>query len=156
MPLCPVNQMRPLPSKAAVLRLAYDVLRPCPDRFARGIDAHDGVLAAVGEPRRPVRPDNDAVRCGIRAERDALDRTARRVQLPGNAVILSGVPDLAAWPDSHIVRIVTAGQVVIPGFLGVGRYQGRRRDSKHDEQATHKRLHFGNAGNYSRNKRSIL
>jgi len=26
MPLCPVNQMRPLPSKAAVLRLAYDVL----------------------------------------------------------------------------------------------------------------------------------
>jgi hypothetical protein len=33
------------------------------DLQALRIDANDGVEAAIGDPRRPVRPDDDPVRC---------------------------------------------------------------------------------------------
>src|SRR5262249_34519079 len=80
--------------------------RPFLDLLRRRLDAHNGVLAAIGEPGGPIRPDDDTVRRGLLAECNALDLGGGWVQSAGNAEVLARVPNLSAWPDGHIVRIV--------------------------------------------------
>src|SRR5215831_8574142 len=87
--------------------------------FVVGSTRHNCVLTAVGEPGRPVRPDDDTVRRGLLAEWNTLDLAAGWVQSAGNAEVLARVPNLAAWPDGHIVRIVAFWQLVVFGLLSV-------------------------------------
>src|SRR5262245_47246490 len=50
------------------IRHALDGQRPYLDRLCRGIDPHNGILAAVGEPGGAIRPHDDTVRSGFLAE----------------------------------------------------------------------------------------
>src|SRR5207247_7423970 len=66
------------------------------DDFARDrIDTHDGVLAAIGDPRRAIKADDHAVRSGWAAQGDLLHLAGRRVQPPQFPDRLGGVPDAA-------------------------------------------------------------
>src|SRR4029453_16962468 len=52
----------------------------------RGVDSHDGVEPAVGDPEPTVGTDDDAVRSRARAQLDLVDRSGGRfetAQLPG-------------------------------------------------------------------------
>src|SRR5262249_42374438 len=89
------------------------------DLLRRRIDAHNGVLAAVGEPGGPIRPDDDTVRRGTLAECNSLDLAGGWVQSAGNAEVLARAPNLSAWADRHIVRIVAFWQLVVFGLLSV-------------------------------------
>src|SRR5262249_60901513 len=44
------------------------------DLARRRVDARDRVLPALGDPRHATRPDDDAMRRRVRAERDLIDR----------------------------------------------------------------------------------
>ncbi len=82
-------------------RAAVGAARP----RASGVDADDGVEAAVGDPGRPVGTHDHAVRRRARPQRDAPDAPGARVepaQLPG---VLGGEPDRAARSRRHVVRV---------------------------------------------------
>ena len=100
----PVNQMRPLRSKVAVLRFAPRASSGSgQDLTARvfGFDAHDRVHSTVGDPRRAVRTDDDTVRRGPRTERHLLHLARRRIQDAERAVTLAGVVDgPARWGEA--------------------------------------------------------
>jgi hypothetical protein len=72
-------------SKAAVLRFALS--KP----FGSGkelhlpglrIDARDRVLPALGDPGRPIRPGDHAMRRGLRTELDLLDLAVFGSRMP--------------------------------------------------------------------------
>ena len=112
MPAWPVNQSTPSASKAAVLRLASRRGRGQREdayRLACRVDAHDRVQAAVGDPRRAVRADDDAVRRRAGAERDlARSSPRRRVELAERPAALRRVPDAAVRRGRDVVRVGAA------------------------------------------------
>jgi len=71
--------------------------------LAHRIDAHDGVLAAVGEQPRAVGPGDDAVRGGPIAEGNALELAARTIKRPGDREVLA-IPHLSARGESPLGR----------------------------------------------------
>jgi len=75
----------------------------CRDLEGGRIDGDDGVQPSVGDPRRTIRPDDDAVRAGAGAKRDGLDLATRRVQQAERAVVLAGVPDATVRGRGHVV-----------------------------------------------------
>ena len=113
-PLWPVNQSSPSPSKVAVLRLAFGAAAgsgKAPHGAVRPADAHDRVLAAVGDPRRAVRALDDAVRRGAAAERHQLDARALRVEPAEVAAALRREPDAAVGRRRDVVD---AGRLARP------------------------------------------
>ncbi len=65
------------------------------DLLRRGIDAYDGVQAAVGHPRRAVRADNHSMRPRPLAELDATDLTGLGIQQAQLAQAPGDIPDAA-------------------------------------------------------------
>ena len=107
MPLCPVNQRTPRLSNVAVFRFAYALRRQreASDLPRAGVDAHDRVEAAVRDPRRSVRADDDAVRCRPVAESREPRLPGPRVQPAELARVLSRVPDATVTGRRDVVRM---------------------------------------------------
>src|SRR5262245_39772872 len=135
-------------SRGVEIGVGHALVRQPPylDLLRRWIDAHDGVLTAVGKPRSAVRPHDDTVRCRVLAELNTLDLAASWIQSAGNAKVLASVPNISARPDGHIVRIVAFRQLVVLGLLSESRRRGRCQNSQRHEQATHDSLHFRKRG----------
>jgi hypothetical protein len=112
--------------RSAFRRRQAAATRPHLDLLRGGIDAHNCVPAAGA-----IRPDDDTVGSGLLAEWNTLDRTTGWVQSAGNAEILACVPNLSAWPNRHIVRIVAFWHLLVLRFLSVNRC--RSQSSQHHE-----------------------
>ena len=63
--------------------------RPGLHRLGGGIDADDGVQAAIGDPGGAVRPDDHAMGARALAQRDALDLAGLGVKPPKRAGVLA-------------------------------------------------------------------
>ena len=92
--------------------LALGRQRPDLHLFGLGIEADDGVLPAIGEPRRAVRSNDDAMRRRFGPERIAFNFAGRGIEQATNAGLLPGKPDFAGRPDRDVVRIIALGEVV--------------------------------------------
>ena len=108
MPDWPVNQSTPSPSNAGGVEVrAGPIGREREDRdlVRRRVDADDRVQAAVGDPGRAVRADDDAVRRRAVAERDRRDLAARGIEMAERPVALPGVPDAAVGGRRDVMRM---------------------------------------------------
>ena len=93
------------------------------------IDAGDGVLAALGDPRRAVRPDDDAVGRGAGPERDVLVLAGLGIEMAEKALLLAAVPHRAVGRRGDVMRIGAGRQLI-------ERHLARRM---RNEAATHAR-----------------
>jgi hypothetical protein len=79
------------------------------DASRSGVDADDRVQPTVGDPRRPVGPDDDAVRCGSGSEPGLVDGAGRGIEVAEGAVLLARVPDAAVGGGGDVVRVAPGG-----------------------------------------------
>ena len=83
-------------------------------------DADDRVLPAIGEPRRMVRPLDDAVRRGPRAERDQFRAPGRRLEPAQVTARLRRKEHAAVGRGRDVVDAGVARGGELPGLQGTG------------------------------------
>ena len=80
--------------------------RPGLHLFGGGIDAENRIQPAIGDPRRAVGPDDDAVRRRAFAEPDALHLSRLRVKASENTGTLARVPDAPVGCGRHVMGVI--------------------------------------------------
>src|SRR6185503_3127359 len=88
------------------------------DRMSGRIDADDGVLPAVGDPRRTVGADDDAMRLRAVPERDLGHGSARGIEPPESAVALARVPDRTVRSGRDVMWMGARGNVELHELEG--------------------------------------
>ena len=143
MPAWPVNQMRPLPSKAAVLRLVLGRSSgsvPGLHLLAVRVDADDGIEAAIGDPGRAVRPDDDAVRTRSVAQAESRStspvRGSSRPSTPLRWPVYQTVP---SGRRCDIMRMIAAGHIEIADLL---RLRRERQEQEGCDEGGETSLHY--------------
>src|SRR5258706_16460290 len=76
------------------------------------IDARDRVLSALGDPRRAIRSDDDAMGRGAGPKRNVLVLAGLRIEPAENAFLLAAVPDRAIRRRRDVMRIVAWRQLL--------------------------------------------
>jgi hypothetical protein len=94
------------------------------------IDAHDGVLSAIGEPGRAIGALDYAVRCRLRPELDLSALTCAGIEDAKGAIALGRVLHFAIWGGCHVMRIGAFRQWEDLLRLLRGSRSGKREESQ--------------------------
>jgi hypothetical protein len=97
------------------------------------IDPDDRVEAAVGDPRRAVWADDDAMWRGPLADRNPLDLSGVWIEVAEHAGALARVPNRSVWSWRHIVRMIALRHIEI---ADLGRNRRGRRQHKREDQSS--------------------
>src|SRR5712671_6312342 len=105
------------------------------------IDACDRVLPTLGDPRRAVRADDDAMGRGAGPKRNVLVLAGLRIEAAENPLLLAAVPDRAVRRRRDVMRIVARRQLIEGRLRGEARCCERARKRRnHGGDEFHPRL----------------
>src|SRR5215470_3577555 len=111
------------------------------DLARRRIDASDRILAALGDPWRAIRSNDDAMGRGARPERNVLVLAGLWIEAAENAFLLAAVPDRAVRGRRDVMGIVARRQLIERRLRGEARCCERARKRRnHGGDESHPRL----------------